>query len=211
MEDNDNKKVKLSKSAQVQMHVSKTLISPVKNMLQNYITANGGWLSIHVTTKASLRKKHLQSEDFWHKLGSHFSILLFLWISVFSLWISVCLEEGNQLTDLQANLECILYQHLWLTRAVFFHFFFFRVLCLVTDRNLAASFPDFWKNIFYKHTKSRALLKDWSTLSPVLHVGNGKHPGYHLACSQDNSKHALEHSEALLNWRRINAQFVLLS
>lgn len=83
MEDNDNKKVKLSKSAQVQMNVSKTLISPVKNMLQNYITANGGWLSIHVTAKASLRKKHLQSEDFWHKLGSHFGGRMFPYFCFF--------------------------------------------------------------------------------------------------------------------------------
>ena len=72
---------------------------------------------------------------------------------------------------------------------------FFRVLCLLTDRNSAASIPDFWKNFFYKLLKTGALPKDWSTANSTLHVWNGKHPGYHLACGQANSKHGLEHSE----------------
>lgn len=107
---------------------------------------------------------------------------------------SHCLEEDNQLIDLQTNLEWTLYQNLGLPGAGFFQGFF-RVLCLMTDRNPAASFPGFWMNLFYKPIKSGALPRDWNTASSTLHVGNGKHPGCHLACSQANSKHALEHSE----------------
>lgn len=120
-------------------------------------------------------------EASWRK---DLSILLFLCISV----CSHCLEEDNKLTEVQANLEWTFYQNPSLPGAVFFQ-------CLLTDRNPAASFLDFWKNLFYKPIKSGALPKDWSTASSTLHVGNVEHPGYPLACSQASSKQALEHSE----------------
>lgn len=83
----------------------------------------------------------------------------------------------------------------------------------MTDRNHAASFSGFWKKLFQKPIESGPLPTGWSTAISALHVGNRKHPGYHFACSQANSKHALEHSEdkSTANVEKEHIQFVLLS